>query len=310
MNVPGKGGKGSTALVFDIERCAVKDGPGIRSVVFFKGCTLNCAWCHNPEGISFQPQLFFDADKCKYCGACFDACVNKAHLLRDKQHVLDRLRCAGCFACCDVCFSGALRRVGTRMGLNELMEVLLQDEEYYKTSGGGVTLSGGEVSCQSSFALELLKALKRRCIHTAIETNLCFSDAGFALLREADLIMADVKTVSAEKFAQYIGSGFGQVLENLKALEQCKTPLIIRTPVVPGVNDGEEEIRSIALLLKGLGSLEYYELLSYHPLGEKKGECIDIRRTHFTQPSHQAMLRLAGIAKETGIDVRVDGKRV
>ena len=136
----------------------------------------------------------------------------------------------------------------------------------------------------------------------------CFPEAGFALLREADLIMADVKTASADKFALYIGSGFNQVLENLKALENCKTPLIIRTPVVPGVNDGEEEIRSIALLLKRLESLEYYELLSYHPLGEKKGECIDMQRTHFLQPSYQAMLRLAGVAKETGINVRVDGK--
>jgi pyruvate formate lyase activating enzyme len=297
-------------LVFNIQKFSTHDGDGVRTTIFFKGCPLKCRWCHNPESQRFEKELIFHRNKCVVCGKCVVKCPSGANSVVDGKLVFDREKCTACGVCTDWCIKEAREIAGKEYTVDELVKEAKKDQVFYEQSGGGVTLSGGEVSCQSSFALELLKALKRRCIHTAIETNLCFSDAGFALLREADLIMADVKTVSAEKFAQYIGSGFGQVLENLKALEQCKTPLIIRTPVVPGVNDGEEEIRSIALLLKGLGSLEYYELLSYHPLGEKKGECIDIRRTHFTQPSHQAMLRLAGIAKETGIDVRVDGKRV
>lgn len=300
-----------SALIFDIERCASNDGPGIRSVVFFKGCNLHCDWCHNPEGINFAPQLSYNAAKCTYCRACEAICEHNVHLFIDNNHTLNRSLCVACFRCCDVCFSGALQRIGKPMTISELLDILLEDKSYYLASGGGVTLSGGEVACHSDFAAKLIKALKANGIHTAIETNLSLPVQIYdRLISDIDLIMADIKTLSPSKFAKHIGSGFDNITATLSMLEKCRKPIIIRTPIIPGVNDTMEDIEMITAVLRRIPSLMYYELLGYHPLGKDKCTEIGEKWNPFEIPAKEHLLNLTSVAKKNGLPVRVDGKAV
>ena len=197
------------------------------------------------------------------------------------------------------------------MTISELLDILFEDKSYYLTSGGGVTLSGGEVACHADFAVELIKSLRANGIHTAIETNLSLPIQTYdRLISDIDLIMADIKTLSPSKFAQHIGSGFCNITAALSLLEKCGKPIIIRTPIIPGVNDTTEDIKVIASVLKRIPSLIYYELLGYHPLGKDKCTEIGEEWIPFEVPTKEHLANLASIAKENGLPVRVDGKAV
>ena len=158
------------ARVFEIKRFAVHDGDGIRTTVFLKGCTLKCVWCHNPEGIGFEPQLALYEEKCINCGGCVKVCPQKAHKIENGKHVFERKECISCGKCEDACFSGALSLYGKEMFVDELMSILLEDKDFYESSGGGVTVSGGECLMQADFVKELLMLLKETGIHTAVDT--------------------------------------------------------------------------------------------------------------------------------------------
>ena len=300
---------GSTGQVFDVERFSTRDGFGIRTTAFLKGCNLHCDWCHNREGIAPEMQLAYRPERCTGCGACAAVCPSEAQQFQNGVHTLERSRCVRCFRCTQVCFSGALEQVGKTWTVEELVETLATDQPYFQTSGGGVTLSGGEVMCQLDFAIRVLTELKKRGIHTAIETNLAVPwDWYEQILPWTDLIMADVKTMDAAVFAQHIGHGFERVLDNTARLLRQNREVIIRTPVVPGINANPEEIRRIARFLKEAKNLLYYELLSYHPMGCEKAAMLGETIPLYETPQPEQMQLLGNTAAATGLKVWVDGK--
>lgn len=298
---------GQQGLIFDFERFSTKDGPGIRTAVFFKGCNLHCAWCHNPEGIRSKIELAFQEEKCVDCGMCFAICRQHAHQMAPARHRLQRDLCKECLECTQHCFSDALRKVGQYYSVEQALKILLQDAPYYAASGGGVTLTGGEVMLQKDFAAKLLSALHAQGIHTAMETNLCvpWEEYG-AVLDSVDLFMVDCKTMRKETFQRYIGEGFERVCENLTRIFRIGKPLIVRTPVIPTVN--ADEIGAIARLLRSAPNLLYYELLSYHRLGNRKARMVGRKTIDFPIPTQSTMRQLGDVARIEGISVCVDGK--
>ncbi len=273
-----------TGVLTTIQRFSLHDGPGIRSTVFFKGCNMRCAWCHNPETLQIKSQVMYYPMKCVGCGACTLACSR--HTLSEGKMVYDRSGCTDCGNCTKVCFSGALEFCGREYSAEEVLKEVLQDKDYYIESKGGVTLSGGEVLLQSDFALELLKALKEQGISTAIESNMSTEyDRIEKLLPYLDLVMCDLKLSDDEKHKEWTLVGNERIKENIRKVSEAGIPIILRTPVIPGVNDNEEEIEAIAAFAGGLPSLLYYELLNFNPLGGSKYDALSIdNRFHHAKP--------------------------
>jgi pyruvate formate lyase activating enzyme len=266
-----------TGTIFDIQRFAVHDGPGIRSTVFFKGCSCRCVWCHNPESLSIKPEIEFYPSRCIGCGKCFSLCPLKLHTLKGEVHYIDRSRCTGCGACTRDCYANALVLKGKTVTLSELTETIMSDKAYYEESGGGVTLSGGEPVLQSSFASELLSAVKLKGIHTAVQTAGNYNYAILEpLLPHLDLIMFDLKGFSPDIYTRYIYGDRDQIINNLETLgTNFKGTLAVRTPCIGGLNDSPEEIESMAKFLSGLGKLNYYQLIPYHGLAKVKYDALE-----------------------------------
>ncbi|NLG24126.1 MAG: glycyl-radical enzyme activating protein [Clostridiales bacterium] len=290
-------------MVTDIQRFSLNDGPGIRTTVFFKGCNARCAWCHNPETLSFEPELLVAPELCIGCAACvgFDADRAKEGLPPARQQLTP--------ASADVCFSGALTVAGREMTVEQVMLDVRQDVTYYRTSGGGVTLSGGEAMMQPAFAAEILAACRREGIATAIETNLLYDFSVLEpLLPLIDLVMADVKLMDDEKHVQYVGLSNRQVLDNVPRLAAAGVKLVLRTPVIPGVNDDEAEIAAIAGFIgREAAGLAYYELLNFNPLGASKYERLgaDDRFAGALPLPAERIEALADAARTAGIPVRI-----
>lgn len=303
--------KGKEGMVFDIERFSTKDGPGIRTVVFLKGCNMECFWCHNYEGISEGLQLQYDADKCIGCMECFRVCSQKAHIIVENKHVLDRTRCVECFKCAGVCYTGALEKVGRKMTVYELVNEIIEDDPFYRNSGGGVTFSGGEIMCQSDFVAEVLRECRKRGIHTAVETNMSFPwESYMQVLPLLDLVLTDIKVMDEKVHIESTGVSNRIILENVERLAGTGIPFIVRTPVVPGFNDTKENISATAGFLKKFPSLLYYELLSYNPLGEMKPALLG--KTEGTRkipvPSKESLKSLGNIVLNNNLKVCIDGK--
>jgi glycyl-radical enzyme activating protein len=265
--------------VVSIQRCSVHDGPGLRTTVFMKGCQLNCPWCHNPESISFSVQEMRYPEKCIGCGECESGC-----------------------------FSGSRTAVGIDMTVADVMMDVAEDEPFYDHDGG-VTLSGGEPLCQLPFTLALLDACRLRGINTAMESNLCVSEmTARPALERIDLLMADLKLDSPALHRHWTGMDNALVKANLALAAGMEVPIIVRTPVVPGVNDSSDEIRAIARFAASLRSLRAYELLSYHPLGSGKAAALGAAQAQFSRPTPAIMRVLARIAAEQGVRVLIDAK--
>ena len=236
--------------IFNIQRFCVNDGPGIRTTVFLKGCPLSCVWCHNPESQRFEPEILFYKDKCTGCGRC--KCVTAA----DRDFV---------------CFNGAKEICGKTVSANEVTAEVLKDKPFYKNSGGGVTLSGGEPLAQYDFSLELLKKAKENGIHTAIET------CGYAekskileIAKYVDLFLFDCKETDPELHKEYTGFDNKIILENLKALSDAGSKIILRCPIIPGFNDRAEHFKGISETAEKFIGIEHIEIEPFHPLGESK----------------------------------------
>jgi len=257
--------------IFDIKHFAVHDGPGIRTTVFLKGCPLSCLWCHNPESISPGPQLLFTPSKCIGCGYCFEACPEGVHRTVDGSHVIDWERCQTHGECVDGCYAGALEMAGYEATVEEVMEEVLRDRTFHATSGGGVTLSGGEPLAQHEFSAALLRAAKAEGLHTALDTS---GHAPWSRLdgiqRHVDLVLYDLKHMDPKRHEELTGVSNDLILENLRSLDRLGKATWIRIPLIPGLNDDDANYEAMGEFLSALENVERVEVLRYHRLAETK----------------------------------------
>ena len=257
-----------TAPIFDVQRFSIHDGPGIRTLVFFKGCNLRCAWCQNPESQQVAPVISFYASRCDDCLRCADACAQGA--VNAEGYRIDHERCNLCLACVEACPEGALKPIGEQLTPDRLLERILADSAYYDSSGGGVTLSGGEPTLYPKFVDRLLDLCRERNVHAAIETCGTFSyDRWRAILRKLDLIYFDLKIMDEARHREATGRGNRTILANARSLVADGFPVEFRLALVPGYTDTPENLEAIADFLASLNQSRLH-LLAYHNMGEAK----------------------------------------
>ena len=264
------------ALIFNVQKYNMYDGPGVRTLVFFKGCPLRCKWCANPEGLERKYQVMFKRDSCIDCGACVSVCPASIHTISKelKHEVMHNTDCIGCRKCVDVCPEAALSIVGEVKTVSQLMEIIEEDIDFYDVSGGGVTLGGGEVLMQPEFAANLLMACKQEGINTAIETS------GYAKLESilqvaefTDLFLFDMKHIDPERHYELTGVHNERILENLKELLHLRYNVKVRMPLLKGINDNQDEIERVIEFLMPFRDYKNFkgiDLLPYHKLGVNK----------------------------------------
>ncbi len=250
-------------MIFDIIRNSFVDGPGIRTTVFFKGCNLRCAWCHNPESQSFVSQMMFYKSKCTSCGKCKEICPYSLE------------KCDLCGKCETYCPHDARKICGKQMSVSEIMAQVIRDKDFYQASGGGVTFSGGECMLQIDFLYEILKKCKENGMHTAVDTAGHVTwDSFEKIMPYTDLFLYDVKLATNDLHKKWTGVSNRLILDNLKKLSRCfDGEIIIRIPVITDVNDNEKEMKKIANVLKSI-KYKSVELLPYHKMGEHKFEAL------------------------------------
>ncbi|MHC5034072.1 MAG: glycyl-radical enzyme activating protein [Planctomycetota bacterium] len=293
-------------IIFDIQRFCIHDGPGIRTTVFLKGCPLRCAWCHNPEGVAPQPGLSFEPEKCIGCGYCLRVCPEAAHVLEDGRHILNRDLCAACGVCTEECYAGALERVGREVNVEEALATVLRDTPFYETSGGGMTVSGGEPLLQIEFTEALLTAAKDAGLHCCVET--C-GHADFSLLERildsVDLFLYDVKDTDNQRHLDYTGVPNTQIIGNLRALVDRGAAVRLRLPIVPGLNDRPDHFQGVAELVSDLPGLLGVELMPYHRLGLGKLDRLGLKRQVPEPPAPDEALvdSWIGNLRKLGIEV-------
>ncbi len=270
------------AVVFDIQRFSIDDGPGIRTVVFLKGCNMRCSWCHNPESLNPYAEVMFFAQKCIGCGKCFEVCEKNCHVLLEGKRIFDTDLCDNCGRCAAVCCTGALTVTGQSMTVGELVAEIKKDDLFYQNSDGGVTFSGGEPLLQTDFLRELLIECKKAGIHCTVETAGNVPWAKFEkILPFTDLFLYDIKVVDETLHKKATGSGNRRIIDNLKKLAKTGVEVWVRTPLIPGVNDIPAERERIAELLVCLESIKTHVFLPYHKLGEGKYESLGLPKPIF-----------------------------
>lgn len=258
------------AVIVNIQKFSVHDGPGIRSTVFFKGCPLRCTWCHNPGTQQFHIQMLYDEPKCVRCMKCMEVCPVGAITYEQDRMVTDEDKCNQCGKCIEVCLPQARAILGRNMSVQDVLKEVLKDEVFYRHSGGGVTLSGGEPLSQPAFALELLKALNEHGIHTAVDTSGAVDFHVFEqVMPYTDVFLYDLKAVDHKIHQHWTGLSNRRILENLGKLSQAGATLFIRIPLIDGVNTSEDSITSFLDILKDI-RLKQVNLLPYHDFSRHK----------------------------------------
>jgi pyruvate formate lyase activating enzyme len=300
--------KMKTGIVFDIQRYSVHDGPGIRTVVFLKGCPLRCRWCSNPESQQAESELAINGSLCLCCGQCITACPQKALSAGAHQPELDKSLCNGCGLCQQVCAGKALKLFGEEKTVEEVLEVVNKDRPFYRRSGGGMTLSGGEPAMQPQFAAELLREAGRTGLNTNVETcGYAPWDSLWSLLRESDLVYYDLKHVNDKKHKEHTGTSNKIILENLLRLSEKKRPLVVRIPLIPGFNNDDVSIGQIASFIKELAHVDRLGLLPYHAYG--KGKYAMLGREYLLPdvkpPSEEEVARAKKQLEDAGFRVEV-----
>ena len=267
-----------TGTIISIERCSLHDGPGLRTTVFLKGCPLSCLWCHNPESQSFKPELYTLNEKCVYCGLCSSVCDNHNVIVRGSnytRHLINRGVCTSCGKCAEICPQSALEIKGTVVTARSVVDIVLKDGRYYKKSGGGLTISGGEPMAQFDFSLELLRLAKENNIHTCIETcGYTQTNQILSILQYVDLVMFDYKESNEDKHKEYTGVSNDQIIANLHAIDAAGAQIILRCPIIPGYNDTDEHFIAIAKTANRLNNITEINVMPYHPMGSSKSKRI------------------------------------
>lgn len=295
-------------LIFDIQRYSVHDGPGIRTLVFLKGCPLRCLWCSNPEGQENNPELAFRRALCIGCGVCIGVCSSRAIRLKDKFIEIDRRKCNLCGECIKVCTPEALSVVGRWVTVEQVLEEVERDLVFYEASQGGITVSGGEPFTQARFTEALLKACKARGMATAIET------AGYAswhsierVIKYADLILYDIKHINFLRHRQLTDVSNKLILENARRMAGLGLPLAMRYPVIHGFNDDPQDMDALFRFVKTLPGGKHIDLLPYHRLGESKYTMLgrDYALRQVKPLARQDLEGLVQMANKRGLEVRI-----
>ncbi len=296
-----------TGVIFEIQRFSIHDGPGIRTTVFMKGCPLRCKWCHNPESMSKDLQLSFMPDKCIGCGFCFKHCKQDCHRMENGRHVLDRSNCIVCGSCTEECYAGALEMVGREITVEETIDEVMRDEPFYANSEGGMTLSGGEPLLQFDYSLACLKLAKERGLHNCMETcsHVAYERIE-AVMPYVDLFLCDFKETDPEKHKAYTGVTNERIQANIRQLDKDGGKMLLRCPIIPGLNDRDDHFAGIAAFAKDLNNLQGVELMPYHRLGESKLDrmgMIGAERAESHAPSKEEIVGWAQKLADLSIDV-------
>jgi len=296
------------AIIFNIQRFSTEDGPGIRTTVFIKGCPLLCLWCSNPESQKGIPEVVHRDSLCNKCGRCVGACDVSAISITDSGIKIDREICTNCGKCVDVCMPGAITIYGKEMSADEVFQTVIKDRDFYKSSGGGVTVSGGEALTQADFVENLFKRCQDANIHTCLDTcGYPAYESWNRVLQFTNLVLFDLKLFNSAEHHKVTGRSNENVLRNLDLIIKAKVPVIIRIPIIPGINDSVDNLGSIARLIASLDDKIEVNLLPYHRYGESKYIMLDREYplSKVIPPEESRLETLAGIFKSLNINTKI-----
>lgn len=300
-------------FVFNIQRFSINDGPGIRTTVFVKGCNLRCLWCHNPESFSLGQEIQYFHQRCVMCGKCIEVCSQEAHYITDEGVMaFDRSKCMNCGRCVENCMYDALVNVGGFMKPDEVIEVVKRDTDYYRNSGGGLTISGGEPLLQKEFVKEVFQKSRSFGIHNALDTAAAvnWTDLEY-VLPYVDLVLLDLKAMDTEVHKSATGISNELVLRNALKLAEKEVSILVRIPVIPGINDTEDNMYKTAEFLKDFKNLIAVEMLPYHDMGTGKYQTIGMTedKVVFHSPTEARLKELSSCFQKYNIKVKVLGGR-
>lgn len=302
----------ATGIITEIERYAVHDGPGIRTIVFLKGCPLSCQWCANPETQNHEPELYYNSKKCRLCLKCKNVCPRDAITLNKEKNAIriDRNKCTVCVKCSEACPENALQIVGKKINTEEVFQEIKKDISFYRESGGGVTLSGGEVLQQTEFAASILKKCKKEYINTAIETTGYSSfDNLNSIMKYTDLVLFDIKHMDSDRHKELTGVNNKLILDNLRKIRnKLDKEVVIRIPLISGINDDKKNILAVKKLALKL-DIKNIHFLPYHSLGVEKYRKLDRKYPgkDFLKPEEDKIKAIIKNLENNKIKVNIGG---
>ncbi|CAH2213742.1 trans-4-hydroxy-L-proline dehydratase activase [Tepidibacter aestuarii] len=297
------------AKIINIQKYCVHDGPGIRTTVFFKGCPLTCIWCHNPESQRYKSEIMYNEEKCSKCGECEKRCPHDCIKINEDKIINDYSICSHCENCIDFCVNNARELVGKEYSVNELMKEIEKDKVFYEESGGGVTLSGGEVMSQIDFVEQIVKNCKRKGIHVAIDT------CGYApfesyerIIDYVDLFLYDIKLMNSQRHEKYAGKPNELILKNLVMLSERGANINLRIPLIQGINCDDENIENMLKFIKNL-NISSINLLPYHEIGKDKYKRLNINYEDelMSKPSDERIEEIKNIFEKHNFKIKIGG---
>jgi pyruvate formate lyase activating enzyme len=297
-------------IVSDIKKFSIHDGPGIRTTVFLKGCPLSCWWCHNPESQAPEREMTFWANRCIQCRACLEVCAEGAISWAGEVMSTDREQCVLCGACVEACYAGAREIVGREMTVGQVMAEIERDIAFYDESGGGATFSGGEPLLQQDFLFALLQACKEKEIHTAVDTCGFVTWETLDSVREhVDLFLYDLKLMDDAKHQKFTGVSNELILKNLQMLSKRGHNIFLRVPIIPGINDDDENIHQTGAFAAALPHLNRVDILPYHHAAAEKYSRLNkvYELSGIRPPSNERMAEITQILREFGLQVKIGG---
>ncbi|MDP4160440.1 MAG: glycyl-radical enzyme activating protein [Bacillota bacterium] len=296
--------------IFDIMKYSIHDGPGIRTTVFFKGCPLHCQWCHNPESQRFEQELMYWPDRCIGCGQCLEVCPNGAVTSEAGKFEYLRDKCFACGACSTVCHAGVRELVAKTMSVSDVMAEIEKDLIFYDESGGGVTFSGGEAIMQPVFLLEVLKECRKKEIHTAVETCGYVKLESLQMISDyVDLFLYDLKLMDTKKHQEFTGAPNELILGNLRWLAEHHPQVIVRVPIIPTINDDEENLSQLGEFVASLRRVTKLHILPYHNAGSDKYRRLGRRYLlpGIQPPDNERMEKIKGQLEQFGLNIKIGG---